>query len=207
MNVKEEIGNYLLRNGTVNIVISGITCSGKTTFSKELAEYFSNYYSVTIVSQENYLKNIKDIPKVYEGDLLDSIDAFHADEFKHDIELLVKNKVSIIPKYDTTIGIRITKSQIVKYSEVNIFEGLHTIQLLRSLPNSIFIFLDTDIGTCMQRRIKMESNHFGIPESRTLVYWDYCVLPMCEKYIFPQKQLADIIITDEGATFNKSKKF
>lgn len=76
MNVQEEISKYLLSHDTVNVVIAGTTCSGKTTLANEIRNHFSDRYSVTLVAQDDYFKNLPDIPRIREGYLTDSIEAF-----------------------------------------------------------------------------------------------------------------------------------
>ena len=202
MNLKEEIGKYLVTHQTVNIVIAGITCSGKTTLANQLRDYFSNKYSVTIISQDDYFKNLADIPRIYEGYLGDSIDAFHVEEFKYDVEILLKKGVAIMPKYEIETNTRISKNKIVRRSTINIIEGLHTIHILNGLNNCITIYLDTDIGTCLRRRIKRDFNRFEIPRSSTIRYWSDCILPISERCILPQKELANIVINNEGGEFD-----
>lgn len=53
MNVQEEISRYLLSHDTVNVVIAGTTCSGKTTLANEIRNHFSDKYSVTLVGSRS----------------------------------------------------------------------------------------------------------------------------------------------------------
>lgn len=198
MNVYEEIEKHLLSHNAVNVAISGITCSGKTTLANKIREYFSDKYLVAIVSQDDYFKNLPDIPRVREGYLTDSIDAFLTLEFNHDVQLLLQNGVVTMPRYDVATNTRIAKSKIVRVGKVNVFEGLHTIHLLRGLENSINIFVDTEMETCLERRIARDTSKFGVPETRIRQYWDDCIKPMSERFIFPQKEYADIVVSCKG---------
>lgn len=194
MNIKEEISNYLKNHEIVNVIIAGTTCSGKTTLANEIRNYFSGTYAVTIVSQDDYFKDLKEIPRTRKGYLTDSINAFHTTEFKNDVETLLKNSSVIMPKYDISSNTRISKNKIVKSGKINVMEGLHTISILGYLDNSIRIFLDTDINMCLSRRIARDTFKYGIPEDRIRQYWYDCVEPMCKEYIFPQQKLADIVL-------------
>lgn len=194
MNIKEEIINYLKNHEMVNVIIAGSTCSGKTTLANEIRNYFSDTYAVTIVSQDDYFKDLPEIPRIREGYLTDSINAFHTIEFQEDVQKLVQNAVVMMPKYDIASNTRISKNKIVRCGKINIFEGLHTISLLGHMDNSIKIFIDTDIDICIKRRIARDTFKYGIPEERILQYWYDCESPMCKEYIFPQKKLADIVI-------------
>lgn len=202
MNVQKEINKYLLSHNTVNVVIAGITCSGKTTLANDIRNHFSDRYPVALVAQDDYFKNLPNIPRVREGYLTDSIEAFCTEEFKHDVQILFTNGVATMPRYDIATNTRISKSKIVRVGKINVFEGLHTIQLLGELDNSIKIFVDTDIDICLKRRIARDTSKFGVPEKRIREYWNDCVKPMCERFIFPQKENADIIINRKGGDFN-----
>ena len=204
MNVQEEISKYLLSHDTVNVVIAGTTCSGKTTLANEIRNHFSDRYLVTLVAQDDYFKNLPDIPRIREGYLTDSIEAFWTAEFKHDVQKLLTNGVATMPRYDIATNTRVSKNKIVRAGRINVFEGLHTIQLLGELDNCIKIFVDTDIDICLKRRISRDTLKFGVPEVRIRQYWNDCVKPMCERFIFPQKEDADITIDCKGGEFNDS---
>ena len=194
MNIHEQISKKLSNCDTVNVIISGVTCSGKTTLANEIRDYFSDICLVTIVSQDDYYKNLPDIPRKPEGYLTDSIEAFHTEEFKCDVEKLLNDSVVAMPTYDIFSNTRISKNKIVRVGKINIFEGLHTIYLLNSLKNSINIYIDVGMDTCLNRRIKRDTSKYGIPEQRIREYWKDCITPMSEKYIQPQIKSADIII-------------
>lgn len=201
MNIQEQINRLMSNCDTVNIIISGVTCSGKTTLANEIRDYFLGTCSVAIVSQDDYFKNLLDIPKVAQGYLTDSIEAFHIEEFKCDVERLLKDSVVVMPTYDISTNTRISKNKVTRVGKINIFEGLHTIYLLDNLDNSIKIYIDVGMDTCLKRRIQRDTSKFNIPEERIREYWKDCITPMCEKYIFPQIKSADIVINS-----NSSKK-
>lgn len=194
MNIFEEISKYLNHHETVNIIISGVSCSGKSTLAKKLQKHFEEWYQVTVVQQDEYFKNLSDIPKIPKGYLTDSIEAFHSEEFKNDVQKLLNENVAIMPRYDIATNTRISKNKIVRKGKINIFEGLHTINLLKDLDNTIKIFVDTDIDTCIKRRIDRDTANFNIPKEIIIRHWNNCIQPMNEKYILPQKQFADIIL-------------
>ena len=204
MNLYEEIESYLQNHSMVNIAIAGITCSGKTALANAVRKYFSDKHAVAIVSQDDYFKNLPDIPRAREGYLTDSIDAFWTVEFKHDVQQLLQNGVVTMPIYDVATNTRVAKYKIVRVGKVNVFEGLHTIRLLKGLDDCINVFVDTEIETCLERRIARDTSKFGVPEARIRQYWDDCIKPMCERFIFPQKSYADIIISRKDGDGNDS---
>lgn len=205
MNIQEEINKHLLNHNTINVIIAGITCSGKTTLASQIRNYFSNNYSVTLVSQDDYFKNLADIPRIREGYLTDSIEAFHTSEFAHDVNALLKDGVVFMPRYDIATNTRISKNKIVRVGRINVFEGLHTIHLLGNLDNCIKVFVNTDNNLCLERRIARDTLNFNVPEIRIRQYWNDCIMPMCDKYIFTQIEDADIILNRKGGEFDDSK--
>ena len=120
----DMIKNHLLVYGSVNVIIAGQTCSGKTTLAKEIRDHFLDEYSVAIISQDDYFKNLEDIPHSPGGYLTDSIDAFHVAEFRDDVYTLLKNSIVTMPNYDVATNTRINKNKIVSAGKINIFEDL-----------------------------------------------------------------------------------
>lgn len=193
MDIYREVSRYLHTHDSVNIIIAGQTCSGKTTLANRLRDCFSNTYSVTIVSQDDYFKNIGDIPFNEKGFLMECPDAFHVSEFKQDVYIMLHNSVVAMPRYDITTNTRIDKQKIVHAGQVNIFEGLHTVELL-SLNNSIKIYLDTDIDVCLKRRIERDTKLLHVSEQQVIDYWNNCIQPTSTEFIHPQIDKADFVL-------------
>lgn len=59
-----------------------------------------------------------------------------------------------MPRYDIATNTRVSKNKIVRAGRINVFEGLHTIQLLGELDNCIKIFVDTDIDICLKEELR-----------------------------------------------------
>lgn len=194
MDIQSVIRQYLKDHGSVNVVIAGITCSGKTTLANNLKRVFEKEYTVTIISQDDYFKNLPEIPRVQDGYFTDSVEAFHTLEFQQDVQFLLQNGVVIMPRYDVASNTRLSKNKVVRTGQINILEGLHTISIFSKLPNSIKIYLDTNPDVCLNRRIVRDTSKYAIPEGRIREYWEKCILPMCEQFIYKQKQIADIIL-------------
>lgn len=197
MDIKLGIQQHLQKHASVNLILAGITCSGKTTLANHFRQLLEKEYTVTIVSQDDYFKDLHAIPRTRGGYLTDSIEAFHTLEFQQDVQLLFQNKVVMMPRYAMASNARISKNKIVRLGQVNIFEGLHTISLLKGLGNCIKLYVDTNPTICLKRRIARDTSKYGIPEERIREYWRECIQPMCEQFIFPQKQEADILLTTE----------
>ena len=170
----------------MNIIISGISCSGKTTLSNKINNSLH-------FEQDWYFKDKKDIPLSRKGYLFDSPNAFHMNEFKQDVEKLLEEGFVHVPDYDIKTNSRIQKNRIVYKKDINIFEGLHTISELRNLKDSINVFVDTPLEECLKRRIQRDTK-YGISEEIVKKYFYEVMIPMYKQYIEFQKQYADLII-------------
>lgn len=170
----------------MNIIISGISCSGKTTLSNEIPNSLH-------FEQDWYFKDKKDIPLTRKGYLFDSPNAFHISEFKNDVENLLEYGTILIPDYDIKTNTRISKIRKITSKKINIFEGLHTINELKHLRDSIKIFMDTPLEECLKRRIQRDTQ-YEISKQEVIRYFYEVMLPMYKCYIEPQKGLADFII-------------
>ena len=106
----------------MNIIISGITCSGKTTLS--------NSINGTIMHEDDYMKDRNQIPRRKSYLLMDLPSAYHLDEFACDANTLLTTGKANYPNYDVSNNRRINKNGVIQKSEINVFEGLHTIDTL-----------------------------------------------------------------------------
>lgn len=195
MNI--ELARRKIEEGSLlNIIISGPTCSGKTTLAKELEDKLS-YTKVCSISQDSYYKDLKNIPKSRYGYLMDSVNAFETNEFTEDIKTLLRVGYVLIPNYYIPENRRISKDIRKDKGNVNILEGLHSIRLLTGIDNSLRIYMDTDLETCLIRRIERDKK-YGVSEEVIRRYFAETMIPMYESYIKPQIEESDIIIRNEG---------
>lgn len=176
----------------MNIIIAGCTCSGKTTLANELSE---DRYS--IMPEDAYFKNLNDMPKYRNNYLMDSINAFCSKEYELDSKQLINQGFIYIPEYDIKTNTRINKNTILKKTGIVIFEGLHTITILNSLPDSLKIFIDTDLEECLIRRVIRDKENYGLKEETIRKYFYECVIPMYKAYIYPQIESADVVLKKE----------
>ena len=172
----------------MNIIISGISCSGKTTLSSKINNSLH-------FKQDWYFKDKKDIPLSRKGYLFDSPNAFYMTEFKEDVISLLKNGNVCIPEYDIKTNTRIKKIKNINKMKINIFEGLHTIGELKNLSDSIKIFIDTPLEECLKRRIQRDTK-LGIEEQVVRKYFYEVMIPMYKQYIEIQQEYADLIIKE-----------
>lgn len=185
-----------LEKGRLNIIIAGGTCSGKTTLAKELKSELSDRYSVSVIEQDSYFKNLNECPRIKGGYLMDSINSFYIEEFRADVQKLFQNGEIMIPRYDISSNRRIAKDIPVVCSQINIFEGLHTISLLSDMEDCYKIFLNTSFDTCLASRIKRDMELYHTPKDVIVKLFDNGILPMYGHSILPQVLLADLVVKD-----------
>ena len=192
MDLARMIERKVQVDGICNIIIAGGTCSGKTTLANYLQSRLSKEFSVSLIKQDDYYKDIQDVPKIRDGYLMDSPNAFHSSEFRQDAEKLLLEGKTIAPRYDMAQNKRISKDIPINRSQVNIFEGLHTLSMLEGLPDSLAIFLDTPLDVCLERRINRDTELYGVPIERVRENFNDCIAPMYHSYIAPQMEKAEV---------------
>lgn len=179
----------------MNIIIAGMTCSGKTTLSNQIKDTYSDS---TIFREDDYMKDLKDIPKRRGSYLLDLPSAYHLDEFTHDTKTLLTTGTTYYPTYDAKRNTRQSKELLVSSNRINVFEGLHTIDILKEISDSLKIFIDTPPEVCKKRRIVRDTKLYNISSEDITRYFDEIIMSIYRTHILPQKEIADIIIRGEG---------
>lgn len=173
----------------MNIIISGMTCSGKTTLSNHL----SKKYDMTHFEEDWYFKDKKDIPLSRKGYLMDLPSAFNIEEFVSDAKDLIEKKEVIVPTYDISKNKRVVKSRIIRTNGRVIFEGLHSINALKDLRNTLKIFIEVEKDISLKRRIERDIR-YGISEEEIKRYFNDVILCIYRTHIEPQKKDANIIL-------------
>lgn len=173
----------------MNIIISGMTCSGKTT----LSNYLSKEYNMTHFEEDWYFKDKKDIPLSRKGYLMDLPSAFNIEEFASDAKTLIEKKEVIVPTYDVLANKRVDKSRVIRTNGNIIFEGLHTIDVLKDLRDTLKVFIEVDKDISLKRRIERDRK-YGISEEKIRRYFNDAILNIYRTHIEPQKKDADIIL-------------
>ena len=177
------------------IFIAGPTCSGKTTLSHTLENYFwEKFHTVNIIKEDDYFKDIYDMPRNSKGYLTDSKEAFYLNELHDDVMKYIKNGRVELPMYDIAMNRRLGVKQYITKSNITIVEGLHTISLFYGLLDSVYIYMDTSLEVCLERRIRRDRTKYHIPEQKVRDHFYDCILPSYEKDIRPQREYDEVIL-------------
>ena len=194
-----SLGKRLEKANWGYILIAGPICSGKTTLSRMLENFFGErYISVTTIREEDYLRPLEDIPHDANGYLIDCLDAYFIDEFKSDIKKYFKNRKAELPIYDLIAHERINSKQYVFMEDVTIIEGPHVISLFKKLEGAICIYMDTPLDVCLNRRVEKERRYYQIPEEKTVRFFNERVIPSYKKDILPQRNMYGVILYESN---------
>lgn len=199
----------LVNRDTLFICISGASCSGKSTFAKEIAKYFS-YLNPLVLCEDRWYKDLVDIPLGFNGYYdMESEDSFWVDEFRDDVENIRVTKEWLIPQYEISTNKRLSKGERVRMSKMVILEGLHTIDIFRHLDNVcsvLYIYLDTDKDICVYRRIKRDTSMFDVDEKRVdfhyrnVIWENYKYWYNLQKDIVSLKGSRGVILNDKAGS-------
>ena len=180
------------------LAIVGPTASGKTTLARKiravlkeqaiLISHDSYYRDQSHKSLEERKKTNYDDPKALETELL----------VKH-LKKLLKGEAVEIPVYDFALHTRKKETVRVDPKPVIILEGafLFWERSLRELFD-LKIFIDVEADIRLARRIKRDIEERGRNLEFVLYQWFTFVKPGEEKFIYPTKKYADLIIPEGG---------
>ena len=119
---------YAKKNKVRFIFLSGPTSSGKTTFTKKMAELFGG--DVLVLSLDDYYKQNCFIPKNKDGSYnYETVNAINTKRFAEDIRKLTAGEETALPMLDFETGERLENNRSAKLKETTavIIEGLHAL--------------------------------------------------------------------------------
>jgi uridine kinase len=209
------------------IGITGLSCSGKTTFSKQLRDELGGPEKCLLLSLDDYYKELR--PEQY-NILHDDMAAINFDTPESiDFGLLNNNLKAIkkscevtcenVSKTPDTVITRLPKFDlatclITKW--VDVIGGSYDYVIIEGL----FILDDTELGTTCDLKIWIETSDYVCALRRFVKFTcdikgyspQYVynqaikyVIPAQEKYIKPKKKLCDLFINGEKEDFNHAK--
>lgn len=212
LKVASEIEKNL--NNIKLVLIAGPSSSGKTTTSKKLSLYLkSKGINPFVLSTDDFFKNRIDTPKNENGEYeYDIPEALDIDLFNEKLTSLIKGEETLLPTYNFLTGEKEYKHAPVslKNRDLIIVEGIHTLnEMLTSKidrKNKLKIYispftpLDLDrhnhvstVDLRLIRRLVRDYRTRGYNAEETLKNWRV-VRRSEEKYIFPYKKEADIVL-------------
>ena len=186
------------------IGICGGTCSGKSTISEKLKDYYKKT-GVNKINTDSYYKDHSDLSFKERS----QINFDHPNSI--DFELLIKHLNSLIknnsikePVYSYKSHKRLKKNQLLKPKRIIILEGLHIFcntELINLIDFGVFLNLDS--VTRLERRIKRDINERGRTKEEVINRFNEMCEPMYQEFIFPSRTKANLILNSNQKSINE----
>ncbi|KAJ4294739.1 Uridine kinase [Collariella sp. IMI 366227] len=179
------------------IGIAGSSGSGKSTLSHAIVNQL-NLPWVVILSMDSFYKSLDPessraaFRSEYDFDAPDAIDF---DVLVERLRDLKAGRRAEIPIYSFEKHARVDRTTSIYSPHVLILEGifaLHDPRILELLDMKIFCEADAD--TCLSRRILRDQRERGREIEGIIKQWFKFVKPNFEKFVDPQRKVADIIV-------------
>eukprot|EP01128_Nolandella_sp_AFSM9_P004340 TRINITY_DN1927_c0_g1_i1.p2 TRINITY_DN1927_c0_g1~~TRINITY_DN1927_c0_g1_i1.p2 ORF type:complete len:277 (+),score=55.35 TRINITY_DN1927_c0_g1_i1:25-831(+) len=183
------------------IGVCGGTASGKTTVCEAILNQLRNQ-RVAIISLDSFYKSLtkEQIELAHASNFnFDSPDAFDWELLREVLVLLSRGKTARIPSYDFTTHSRLSEehsttihgslSDIIFIEGIMIFHDKHVRDLF-----DMRIFVDTDSDTRLSRRVLRDMESRGRSLASILDQYEKFVKPAFDKFIWPTKKFAHMII-------------
>lgn len=190
-------------NKVIIIGICGGTCSGKSTVSEKLKEHYKNL-GVNKINTDSYYKDHFDLSFQERSKInFDHPDSIDFELLVNDLNSLVKNKSIKEPVYSYKTHKRLKKNQLLKPKKIIILEGLHIFcnsELISLIDFGLFLDLDSD--SRLSRRIERDIKERGRTEFEVINRFNEMCEPMYQKYIYPSRTNANVIINSAQKSIN-----
>ncbi|MBL7191595.1 uridine kinase [bacterium] len=181
------------------IGICGGTGSGKSLLARKLYESLASE-DVAYIQQDSYYKDWPDLP-FYEREKrnFDHPDAYHQEQLREHITILLKGGIIEQPVYDFTQHCCSNQVRFIGPVRAIIMEGILIFadEELRDMMN-LKVFVDTPADTRLCRRILRDIHERGRTAESVIRQYELSVKLMHEMYIEPCKKFADIVLLEGG---------
>ena len=174
------------------IGIAGPSCSGKSEVSRRL----SRILRAPMVALDHYYKDMKDVPfEVRAKTNFDAPDALDKQLILEHTRKLKEGCAIEQPTYDFARHTRADETEHIRAAEFVILEGLfalHWPEVRALLDARVYITAEHDV--CLERRIYRDVRERGRSEESVRAQYEATVRPMCEKYVTPSREHAELVL-------------
>lgn len=191
----------------IMIGITGESASGKSTICKAISEVITSIgVPVTILTTDNYFKDITDLIKKYgsfdalrdNGYDLDSPSSFQLEVLKEDLESLAIGKDIYSPEYlPNGTGVSIPKAKLVQSNKIVVVEGVASMYSDIKDIFDIKVYVETDDETRKARFLKRAYTERNQDLENAEKHWAY-ILGAAKKYVIPARAEADLILNGDA---------
>lgn len=182
------------------IAIAGGSASGKTTVIKEIIERFNNSVEISLISQDDYYKDLSDMSMEERAKVnYDHPDSFDNELLKQNLMDLIAGKTIKKPVWDYKKHNRKEEWVEVAPTKIIVIEGILVLQneMIRNLAD-IKIFVKCDEDLRFIRRLQRDINERGRTVDSVITQYLATVKPMFNTFIRPSSMFADIIIPNDN---------
>lgn len=179
------------------IGVAGSSGSGKTSLAIEIVRSLDLPW-VIILSIDSFYKSLTEeenkLAHLNEWDL-DSPESIDFDLLYEKLKELKQGKKVDIPIYSFQQHQRLEETMTIYSPHVVILEGILALndpRILDMLDMKIFVEADADV--CLSRRIVRDVRERGRTIEGTIKQWFRYVKPVFQKYVEPQREVADLIV-------------
>ncbi|QUC15937.1 uncharacterized protein UV8b_00178 [Ustilaginoidea virens] len=185
------------------IAIAGSSGSGKSTLSQAIVQKL-NLPWVVILSMDSFYKTLtpeqSKLAFANEYDF-DSPEAIDFDVLIDRVRDLKAGKRAEIPTYSFQEHQRLEKTETIYSPHVLILEGIFALHDPRVTDLiDIGIYCEADADTCLSRRMIRDVQERGRDIEGCNKQWFSFVKPNFEKYVKPQRKVADLIVPTDIKT-------
>jgi len=185
------------------IAVGGGSGSGKTTIVSELSRVLANDFSVLVVSQDNYYRDLSHLPPEKRSN--ENFD--HPDSFNHELMLdhlssLQKGMAVESPIYDFKTHTQTGNTLQLEPKQIILFDGimsLHFPDVKNLFDLSIFVDVPDDVR--ILRRLQRDTVERGRTISGIVKQYLTTVRDMHSEFVLPTKWGADLVVGWQS--FNK----
>lgn len=183
---------------TLVVGIAGGTGSGKTTFTRAIAERLGTL--ATVLTHDDYYRAQHELSYEERTKVnYDHPDAYETDLLVRHLAALRRGEAIEVPVYDFSIYDRTSKVKVVAPAPVIVVEGIMIFHE-RALRDQfdIKVFVDTDADVRILRRALRDVTERGRSFESVIDQYLRTVKPMHEAFVEPTKRYADIIVPMGG---------
>ena len=183
------------------IAISGASGSGKSLFTENLLNAFSEQgRPVQVLREDHYYRAQDHLPKeAREKTNYDHPNAFEHELLQEHLNQLRSGEPIEYPHYCFKTHTRLPESETLKPAPVIILEGIMLLARPELLPLfNVKIFIDTPLDICLMRRMMRDVKERGRNIESVARQYEATVKPMYHSFIEPSRFTADVVVTQGG---------
>ena len=183
------------------VLIEGGSSSGKSIISETLCQMLRKEFSVLIINQDNYYKDISSLSKKKISHYnFDSPDAIDTKAFVHDVVKLSNGESIEERKYNFVTHRNLYTGKFLEPVDILLCEGLFVFD--SEIQSDLKVFIEVDDDIRFIRRLQRDEKERKITPNKTITQYLNTVKPMYEKFIKPAMQKADMVLINNQCITN-----